>query len=120
MQILYVENHAVFAETVKQKFLSQYSVKTVPSLSAAREQMRENAFDILLVDYDLDDGKGSELVREVRGSASAKRIAIIGVSSHVEGNAALLQAGADAICSKMDFDQIQNVINRISLASGRH
>jgi len=112
MRILYVENHAAFAETVRQKFLSQHLVKIVPSLSAAREQMHGNEFDLLLVDYDLDDGKGAELVREVR--ACANRIAIIGVSSHEEGNAALLQAGADAICSKMDFDQIQSVIEHIA------
>jgi DNA-binding response OmpR family regulator len=108
MRILYVENHAAFAETVRQKFLSEYSVTIVPSLSLARETLNESSFDILLVDYDLDDGKGAELVREVR--ASAKRIAIVGVSSHAEGNAALLQAGADAICGKMEFDQIQSVV----------
>jgi DNA-binding response OmpR family regulator len=103
MKILYVENHAAFAETVKQRFLSGYSVTVVPSLSSAREKLKDNSFDLLLVDYDLDDGKGAELVHEVRAPASARRVAIIGVSSHAEGNAALLQAGANAICSKMDF-----------------
>ncbi|HEY1788585.1 MAG TPA: response regulator, partial [Verrucomicrobiae bacterium] len=95
MRILYVENHAAFAETVKQKFLSQYSVTIVPSLSEAREKLNESSFDILLVDYDLDDGKGAELVREVRASTKRKRVVVIGVSSHEEGNAALLKAGAD-------------------------
>jgi DNA-binding NarL/FixJ family response regulator len=115
IHLLYVENHATFAETVKQKFLSEYSVTIVPSLSSAREKLKEkeNSFDVLLVDYDLDDGKGDELVREVRASASAKRIAIIGVSSHEAGNAALLQTGADAVCSKLDFDRIQSVIGRM-------
>jgi DNA-binding response OmpR family regulator len=111
MHILYVENHAAFAETVRQKFLSEYAVTIVPSLSLAREKLKKNSFSILLIDYDLDDGKGAELVREVRSAAT--EIAIIGVSSHQEGNAALLKAGADAICSKMDFEQIQNVIDRL-------
>jgi DNA-binding response OmpR family regulator len=108
MKILYVENHAAFADTVKQKFLSQHSVTVVPTLSAAREKIRDAVFDVLLVDYDLDDGKGAELVQEVR----TRPMAIIGVSSHAEGNAALLQAGATAICGKMEFDQIEGVIER--------
>ena len=115
MNILYVENHAVFADTVKQKFLSKHSVTVVPSLSEAREKIRANKFDVLLVDYDLDDGKGAELVQEVR----TKPMVIIGVSSHAEGNAAILQAGAVAICSKMEFDQIESVIDRATKSMRR-
>jgi DNA-binding response OmpR family regulator len=118
MYILYVENHAVFAETIKQKFLLQHSVTVVPSLSAAREQLKTNLFDILLVDYDLDDGKGSELVREI--CASGKSMPIIGVSSHAEGNAALLQMGAAAICSKMEFDKIRGMIEQITQERTKH
>jgi hypothetical protein len=38
------------------------------------------------------------------------RLPIIGVSSHEAGNSALLAAGASAVCSKMEFDRIQQVI----------
>ena len=65
-------------------------------------------FELLLVDYDLDDGKGEELVRELREAGSQTRI--IGISAREEGNAALLQAGADVICGKMEFDRIQELI----------
>jgi DNA-binding response OmpR family regulator len=112
MKILYVENHAVFAENVKRQFLSHHLVTVVPSLFAARRAMLGEAFDVVLVDYDLDDGKGDELVRALRLSHS--NVAIIGVSSHEEGNAALMRAGAAAVCSKMNFDQIQKVIDRIA------
>jgi DNA-binding response OmpR family regulator len=111
MNILYVENHAVFAENVKKQFLSSHLVTVVPSMSAARQAIFKATFDLLLVDYDLDDGKGDELVRDLRASGSD--IPIIGVSSHEEGNAALIEAGANTICSKMEFDQIQLVIDSI-------
>src|SRR6266850_860516 len=111
MKILYVENHSVFAANVTQKFLSQHSVSIVPSLSSARQAMVAARFDLLLVDYDLDDGKGDELVRELR--TSGNRSIIIGVSSHEAGNAALTRSGATAVCSKIDFDQIETVINRV-------
>ena len=65
---------------------------------------------MVLSDYDLDDGKGEEFVRECR--ASHPRLPIIAVSSHDAGNAALVAAGASAVCSKMEFDGIQKVIGR--------
>src|SRR5881394_1725668 len=111
MNILFVENHAVFAATVIRQFLSQHSVTVMASLSAARQTLADAAFDLLLVDYDLDEGKGDELVKELRASSSA--VKVVGVSSHDEGNTALLQAGAVAVCSKTEFDRIQSVIDRV-------
>jgi O-acetyl-ADP-ribose deacetylase (regulator of RNase III) len=111
MNILYVENHAVFAAQVTRQFLSAHNVTVAPSLSAAREAWKLKEFDLALVDYDLEDGKGVEFVREVRTTNA--QVPIIGVSSHDEGNAALLSDGASAICSKMDFDHIGSVIEKL-------
>ena len=63
-----------------------------PSLVAAPQALRDGRFNLLLVDYNLDDGKGDERVREL--TAPGRTILVIGVSSHDEGNAALLRAGA--------------------------
>jgi O-acetyl-ADP-ribose deacetylase (regulator of RNase III)/CheY-like chemotaxis protein len=107
--ILYVEDHAVFADTVVRQFLSQHEVIVVPGLAAARLALKTNSFDLLLVDFDLSDGKGDTLVRQLRQCGN--RVVVIGVSSHEAGNEALLRAGAAAVCSKMDFDRIQAVID---------
>src|SRR6266852_743789 len=117
MRILYVENHALFAANVISQFLSQHSVTVAPSLSAARQALKVGHFDLLLVDYDLDDGKGDELVREL--NTTGKAVAVIGVSSHEEGNTALLRAGAVAVCSKMQFDRIQSVIDTVTAHTKR-
>lgn len=111
MKILYVENHAVFAAQVSSKFLSKHDITLVPGLTEARQALSNVDFNIVLVDYDLDDGKGDELVREIRTVQS--RLPIIAVSSHDPGNQAMLKAGANAICSKMDFDQIQTIIQNV-------
>jgi DNA-binding response OmpR family regulator len=108
MKILFVENHSIFAQQAVIYFLSTHQVTVVPSLSMARSSLAANQFDLLLVDYDLDDGKGEELVRELRKAGN--KIRIIGVSAREEGNAALLRAGVDAICSKMEFNRIQELI----------
>ena len=112
VNILYLENHAVFVEQVTRQFLASHRVTLVPSLSAARSTLASDSFDLVLSDYDLDDGKGEEFVRECR--AAHPRLPIIAVSSHEAGNAALVRAGASAVCSKMEFDRIQQVIGSLT------
>jgi DNA-binding response OmpR family regulator len=108
LKILFVENHSIFAQQAINHFLSKHEVILVPSLAAARSNLAANKFDLLLVDYDLDDGKGATLVKELREAGDKTRI--IGVSAREEGNAALLEAGADTICGKMNFDRIRELI----------
>ena len=115
--ILYVENHAVFASNVIHQFLSSHTVTVVPSLCAARQALKTGNLDLLLVDYDLDDGKGDELVKELKATGAA--VPIIGVSSHKDGNNALLRAGAAAICGKMQFDRIQAIIDTVTARARR-
>ena len=108
MKILFVENHSVFADQVIRCFLSAHQVTVVPSLAAARDKLSGETYNVLQVDYDLDDGKGDQLVRELRLAGSGMRV--IGVSAREDGNEALSEAGADAVCNKLNFDQIKSFI----------
>ncbi|MFT3841703.1 MAG: response regulator [Myxococcaceae bacterium] len=105
MKVLFVENHRVFAQTVVKQFLSAHEVTVVGSIAEAQ---RAAGFDVALVDYDLDDGKGDAFVVELRGRGFRGRV--IAISSHEAGNAALVRAGADAVCSKMEFARIDELI----------
>ena len=111
MKILFVENHQTFGEIVRDRFLSDHSVTIVPSIEQAVPHIDEHPYDLVLVDYDLDDGKGDQVVRFAR--TKHPEIKIIGVSSHEQGNESLLFAGANCICSKLEFDNIASVIGRI-------
>jgi CheY-like chemotaxis protein len=106
MRLLWVENHAGFVRVAGRQFLSEHSVTVVPSLAAARAALAAAHFDAVLLDYDLDDGKGAELVALVR----QMRTVVIATSSHEDGNAALLAAGADAVCPKAKFAAIGAVL----------
>jgi DNA-binding response OmpR family regulator len=108
VKILFVENHATFAQTVTEAFLGEHDVVLCPSLAAAREAFRTNAFDAALVDFDLDDGKGDVFVRELVAGNFAGTI--IAVSSHEFGNDALVSAGAHAKCPKANFADIGRLI----------
>ena len=109
MRILFVENHSVFARMAIDQFLAGEAVALVPSLATARSALKEGCFDAVLVDFDLDDGKGTELVAELREAGFAGRI--VAVSSHAAGNDALRAAGADSICRKADFAQLSAVLH---------
>ncbi|MCP4108981.1 MAG: response regulator [Desulfobacteraceae bacterium] len=111
MKILFVENHNVFAEIVTKIFLADHNVTVVSTVSQAWKYINKNKYDIILIDYDLDDCKGNTLVRRIKQNNLP--VKIIGVSSHDDGNAALKKAGADAICSKMKFKQIDYVIKNL-------
>src|SRR5262245_64961454 len=108
MRLLWVENHASFVRVAGRQFLSAHELKVVPSLAAAREALATETFDAVLLDFDLDDGKGPELLALV--CRLPNRPVVVATSSHEDGNAALLAAGADAVCPKATFAVIESVL----------
>lgn len=111
MMILWVENHAEFARIATRQFLADHVVVVAPSLAAARTALAGSKFAVVLVDYDLDDGKGDELVRELHQLSD--RPLVVATSSHDAGNRLLVEAGAQAVCSKMKFSQIGAVLRQL-------
>lgn len=113
MRILYVEDHQLFARTVIAQFLAAHDVTLCCSIACAEALLKsspesELSFDLVLVDYDLPDGKGDALVRSMRRSGF--RGVILAVSAHEDGNLRLYRAGADGICRKADFHRIAEAI----------
>lgn len=108
MRLLWVENHAVFVRFASRQFLAAHDLTVAPSLAAAKAALDAQEFDAILVDYDLDDGKGTELLAFVR--RLPVRPAVVATSSHDDGNTALLAAGADATCPKTRFAEIESVL----------
>lgn len=111
--LLYLEDHEVFARGVKDLMLSEYEVMWVTHITEAKAQWiaAPCPFDVVLCDYDLPQGKGTEFVLWLRDQG--ERVPIIAVSSHEDGNEVLMSAGANAICSKMDIAQIAAHIRRV-------
>lgn len=111
MKILFVENHAVFAATVQAEFLCSHDVRVATTIAEALDALGAHPFDAVLVDYDLDDGKGDAFVRGMR--SRGHRTPLIAVSARDEGNERMLAAGADASCSKAKFRHIGKVLERL-------
>ena len=112
MKILYIENNQHFYEAVKKEFLSDHDLFNETSADKAISLYDSQEFDLVLVDYDLDDSKGLEVVDHIRDRD--KSIPIIAVSSHDLGNRRMLSAGATAQCGKMKFKNINAIIARVT------
>ena len=110
MRLLWVEDHATFVRVAGRQFLSAHAVTVAASLAEARRALAEQAFDAVLLDYDLPDGKGASLLDFLRQLPN--RPAVIAVSSHEAGNRALLEAGADRACPKGHFADIEAALPR--------
>ena len=111
IKIMYIEDHEIFGKQVIQNILSDYDVNQVTSLTQAYAEWELNgaSYQIILCDYDLPDGKGSEFIERIR--VLGFRLPIVAVSSHERGNQALLKAGADAVCSKFEIpDSLLDVL----------
>lgn len=108
LRILFVDNHPELTQTVIEVFLREYEVVVVATISAAKERFQGSRFDVLLVDYDLDDGNGAELVTWVRAAGSDAKV--VAVSARERGNEALVAAGANVVCAKTSFARIQTVL----------
>lgn len=115
MKILFVDNHPEFTSTVIECFLREDDVVVVPTIAGAQERIQASRFDVVLVDYDLDDGKGDEFVRWLRSTDVNARV--VAVSARDLGNEALVAAGANAVCSKTSFARIHTVIEELVAAT---
>ncbi|MEZ6187781.1 MAG: response regulator [Planctomycetota bacterium] len=108
MKLLLVEDHAAFAEHLLRDVLSAHEVTWVATLSEGLVACGGGSFDAILVDYDLPDGKGARLVRQLR--ALEDPTPVVAISAHAPGNEALLEAGATVACPKAEKDRLPEVL----------
>jgi CheY-like chemotaxis protein len=67
------------------------NVIAVGSVFEALDLFRSQQFEVVLVDFDLDDGKDDVFVRRVR--EMDRSFPIVAISAHADGNDALVRAG---------------------------
>jgi len=113
MKILMLENHPHFADAVIKQFLHEHDVLVAQKINEAKQIISKESFDLILSDFDLDDGKGDEFVKYLR--MQSIETPVIDISSHKNGNDKLIGAGANIICSKMKFKEIQGIISKFKI-----
>jgi len=113
--VLFVEDNDQFREMVIRRYLSDCQVTALSSGKRFKEILKKNELHFILMDYELPDTTGEDLIRVARDVEYSG--AIIGVSSSKYLNQQMLKAGADAATPKREHFRLPQTIRRaLSLA----
>jgi DNA-binding NtrC family response regulator len=106
--ILIVDDDSSMCETLADIIKSLgYTVDCVTHVAQAKKKLKENFFNILVVDLKLSDGNGIELLRYAK-EANPETLAIIftGYAS-LESSISALNEGAFGTCSALNIEEVK-------------
>lgn len=76
-KILIVDDDSDYAKTVRNWMKPKYNISVVPSGEKALSFLKENAIDLVLLDYDMPNESGAEILKMLRGDPMTKRVPVI-------------------------------------------
>jgi len=96
-RILYVEDSTTSQWVLKQKLGKLAAITIVDSLARSREMLKTQPFDLIIVDWSLPDGKGTELLPAIRAQYSSQQLPVLVVSASMDKTMMMqvLQMGAN-------------------------
>ena len=118
-QILYAEDDFDFGEIVKKRLESEFfSVKLCPDGKEAWREIKENSYDIILLDYDMPGIDGIDLTKRIR--QRDKVLPIVIYSSYTEPHTTIeaYQAGVNNFFTK-NYDANILILSIKTILSGR-
>jgi DNA-binding response OmpR family regulator len=120
VKLLIIEDNTqllnAIAETLsKEKFVCE----TVSSYAAAHEKIHLYQYDILIVDINLPDGSGLQIIREIKKMEPATGIIVISARNSLDNKIEGLELGADDYITK-PFDMAELVARVKSIIRRRN
>ena len=114
ISVLVLENDAAFAATLEDELRARgHLVETTSSVAQARERLRDGGFDVALLDLQLPDGSGMEVLRDI-GTEGLPVEALV-MTGHAEVQTALeaMRLGAyDYITKPPRLEELQVLVAR--------
>ena len=96
MKILVVEDQHRLAEFLKQSLVERsYTVTVAASCAAASEAISESPYDVIVLDLNLPDGDGLDLLTDWREAGFVEPVLILSARDAVEDRIRGLDLGAD-------------------------
>lgn len=110
MDILLVDDHHIFRDGLKlllQQQGSDWVAHAAANVAEAR-QVIENGidFDLILLDYNLPDGNGLDLLREIKSTMPATPVALLSAHEDPQLIQATLAAGASGFITKTSSSEV--------------
>lgn len=101
MRLLFVDDAPDMRELARQVFETHgHQVRTAATLAEARDALRAEAPEVLVLDVALPDGNGVDWCRELRATACTVPILLLTAHGDVRERVAGLDAGADDFIAK--------------------
>ncbi len=112
-ELLLVEDRKEIQQELRDTFAIQPDIKLVAVAATVRNALRElsRPLDIILLDLDLPDGSGHQILRAAKAQARNVKVAVFTVFADDTNTLAAIEAGADAYILKGTGD-IPNQIRR--------
>ena len=116
MRILLIEDDSVLGAAVRDQIVSDgHSVDWVTRIDAARDSMAGAAYDLILLDLMLPDGRGIVFLRALRAAGDVTPIIILTALDQVSDRIEGLTAGADDyIVKPFDLDELSARIGSVA------
>jgi len=114
-RLLIIEDDAGLNQMLQLHFEeSGFAVVGVPTCNEGVAQLQENAFDLILLDQQLPDGTGLELLQRIRAQEPAQAIVMMTGEHNLElAIEAIKQGAADFVHKPIKIDALQLVIDRV-------
>lgn len=114
MRILLIEDEPLLGGAVAAHLHKLHAVDWMQSLDAASEAMRTVDYDLVLLDLNLPDGHGLDLLTSIRKSGQAVPVIVITARDQVRDRIQGLNAGADDYVLKpFDLDELSARIHSV-------
>jgi len=91
-----------------------YVVETAPCVNDALASAQKHQFNLLISDLDLPDGSGLDLMRQLRGQAGLKGIALTGFDSVDDVDRALQSGFHTHLTKPVDLDKLEAAIRAVT------
>ena len=103
IHLLLVDGHTLFRELLALRLTQEPDFRVVAEASALaeiRQELRQVAVDVALVELALPDGRGVELIRDLRAVYREARVVVVTTSEERHEHAVAFAAGASGVLSK--------------------
>jgi two-component system response regulator DesR len=121
VRIMLVEDHTAFRQVLTFLLSDDPELEVVAqagSVAEAREALEGGlgeTLDVAVVDLDLPDGDGREIIRELRRSSPGVGIMVLSATVRFEDNEEILEAGADVVLDKVrSYSTIAEEVRRLA------
>lgn len=116
--LLMIDDHPLFRRGVLQLLSELTDFKTVGEATSGAEGLKlvaELNPDIILLDLNMRDMNGIEVLKQIKASESEAKVVMLTVSDDAADLVAALRAGADGyLLKEMDPDDLCNKLNRVA------